>query len=170
MNRFKKLVGGGDKSASQGTNAAATSAVAPSPSTGTSSDNVLLNASTDGSSSDNTGDSGNESTAVNELDTALTQKEKPIAKLHERLDKLSKSMLSENETERASASTLVSLFNDNMFGPTVVTSGKALSAFQNELCDLRETLAATLKEEVSSELNALIKNESKQFMQWRSFN
>lgn len=164
MNRFKKLVGG-DKSASQGTNAPAatpaansTTATPPSltSSTSSSTDNVLLNASVDG-----TDDNGKDSTAVGELDTALTNKEKPISKLHDRLDKLSKSLLAENETERASAATLTSLFNENLFAPNVATTAKALSSFQNELADLRETLASTLKEEVSSELNALIKNESK---------
>lgn len=95
---------------------------------------------------------------VESLVGALNAREKPVVKLHERVDKLGKALLGESEAERALAQALQTIVDGGAtFGVATVELARSLASFETELCELRDALATTLRDDVSTQLSAVVK-------------
>ena len=87
-------------------------------------------------------------------------REKPLLKVHERVDKHAKALAAESETERGVAQALQTIVDGGTtFSAHTIELANVLLSFENDTCALRDTLATTLRDGVSTQLSAIVKND-----------
>ena len=97
---------------------------------------------------------------VDSVTNALVAREKPLLKVHERVDKHAKALAAESETERGVAQALQTIVDGGTtFSAHTIELANVLLSFENDTCALRDTLATTLRDGVSTQLSAIVKND-----------